>query len=245
MRSDRLLPPSAILLYLLSRPRFCRLGAFFLSPCPFLRCTSLIAHLGFRTSQRLRKKTTSAFGGAFYQRWWRGVNFGFSMLFPPHPSWLCALAHDSYVSCVVACPYDGPTDPAVVAHVSRKLHDMGCYEISLGDTIGASWRCPLLRRSVSSSVPVGHLVCISFSPSHTCHSSPPSPLSLLHPQGVGTPGSMARMLEAVMKEVAVEQLAVHCHDTYGQALSNILLSLQMGVATVDSSVSGPSVVGPI
>jgi hydroxymethylglutaryl-CoA lyase len=53
------------------------------------------------------------------------------------------------------------------------------------------------------------------------------------------------MLEAVMKEVAVEQLAVHCHDTYGQALSNILLSLQMGVATVDSSVSGPSVVGPI
>ncbi|EGD78426.1 hydroxymethylglutaryl-CoA lyase, partial [Salpingoeca rosetta] len=96
-----------------------------------------------------------------------------------------------YVSCVIACPYDGNTEPAVVAHVAKKLMSMGCYEVSLGDTIGA-----------------------------------------------GTPGSMVRMLDAVLQEVDAASVAVHCHDTYGQALSNILASLQLGVAVVDSSVSG-------
>ncbi|XP_019468761.1 3-hydroxymethyl-3-methylglutaryl-CoA lyase, cytoplasmic isoform X4 [Meleagris gallopavo] len=75
--------------------------------------------------------------------------------------------------------------------VSKRLYSMGCYEISLGDTIG-----------------------------------------------VGTPGSMKRMLEAVMKEIPLSALAVHCHDTYGQALANILTAIQMGVAVVDSSVAG-------
>eukprot|EP00730_Choanoeca_flexa_P000475 TRINITY_DN10211_c0_g1_i2.p1 TRINITY_DN10211_c0_g1~~TRINITY_DN10211_c0_g1_i2.p1 ORF type:complete len:395 (+),score=51.55 TRINITY_DN10211_c0_g1_i2:78-1187(+) len=96
-----------------------------------------------------------------------------------------------YVSCVIACPYDGPSDPQTVARVAKKLYDMGCYEISLGDTIG-----------------------------------------------VGTPGTMARMLDAVAEQVPLEVLAVHCHDTYGQGLNNILISLQKGVSTVDSSVSG-------
>uniref|UniRef100_A0A0A9CPT8 hydroxymethylglutaryl-CoA lyase n=1 Tax=Arundo donax TaxID=35708 RepID=A0A0A9CPT8_ARUDO len=68
---------------------------------------------------------------------------------------------------------------------------MGCYEVSLGDTIG-----------------------------------------------VGTPGTVVPMLEAVMSVVPVEKLAVHFHDTYGQSLSNILISLQMGVSVVDSSVAG-------
>uniref|UniRef100_A0A8C3D041 hydroxymethylglutaryl-CoA lyase n=1 Tax=Cairina moschata TaxID=8855 RepID=A0A8C3D041_CAIMO len=75
--------------------------------------------------------------------------------------------------------------------VSKRLYSMGCYEISLGDTIG-----------------------------------------------VGTPGSMKRMLEAVMKEIPLSAIAVHCHDTYGQALANILTAIQMGVAVVDSSVAG-------
>ncbi|XP_068039775.1 3-hydroxymethyl-3-methylglutaryl-CoA lyase, cytoplasmic isoform X1 [Anomalospiza imberbis] len=75
--------------------------------------------------------------------------------------------------------------------VSKRLYSMGCYEISLGDTIG-----------------------------------------------VGTPGSMKKMLEAVMKEIPLSALAVHCHDTYGQALANILTAMQMGVAVVDSSVAG-------
>lgn len=64
--------------------------------------------------------------------------------------------------------------------VAKRLYSMGCYEISLGDTIG-----------------------------------------------VGTPGGMTEMLQAVSREVPVNALAVHCHDTYGQALANILIALQV------------------
>ncbi|XP_053254775.1 hydroxymethylglutaryl-CoA lyase, mitochondrial isoform X2 [Podarcis raffonei] len=96
-----------------------------------------------------------------------------------------------YVSCVLGCPYEGKISPAKVAEVSKKMYAMGCYEISLGDTIG-----------------------------------------------VGTPGNMKDMLSAVMKEVPLGALAVHCHDTYGQALANTLVALQMGVNVVDSSVAG-------
>ncbi|KAA8517342.1 hypothetical protein F0562_017652 [Nyssa sinensis] len=96
-----------------------------------------------------------------------------------------------YISCVVGCPVEGAVPPSKVAYVAKELFDMGCSEISLGDTIG-----------------------------------------------VGTPGTVIQMLEAVTNVVPVEKLAVHFHDTYGQALSNILVSLQMGISTVDSSVSG-------
>ncbi|XP_003789705.1 3-hydroxymethyl-3-methylglutaryl-CoA lyase, cytoplasmic isoform X2 [Otolemur garnettii] len=96
-----------------------------------------------------------------------------------------------YVSCALGCPYEGSITPQKVTEVSKRLYSMGCYEISLGDTIG-----------------------------------------------VGTPGSMKRMLESVMKELPPGALAVHCHDTYGQALANILTALQMGINVVDSAVSG-------
>nr|XP_051712661.1 hydroxymethylglutaryl-CoA lyase, mitochondrial isoform X2 [Oryctolagus cuniculus] len=96
-----------------------------------------------------------------------------------------------YVSCALGCPYEGKISPAKVAEVSKKLYSMGCYEISLGDTIG-----------------------------------------------VGTPGAMKDMLSAVMREVPLAALAVHCHDTYGQALANTLMALQMGVSVVDASVAG-------
>ncbi|XP_006663802.2 hydroxymethylglutaryl-CoA lyase, mitochondrial [Oryza brachyantha] len=96
-----------------------------------------------------------------------------------------------YVSCVVGCPVEGTIHPSKVAYVAKELYDMGCSEISLGDTIG-----------------------------------------------VGTPGSVLAMLEAVMSFVPVDKLAVHFHDTYGQALANIMVSLQMGINIVDSSVSG-------
>ncbi|KAH6837003.1 Aldolase superfamily protein [Perilla frutescens var. hirtella] len=96
-----------------------------------------------------------------------------------------------YVSCVVGCPVEGYISPSKVAYVAKELHNMGCFEISLGDTVG-----------------------------------------------VATPGTVLPMLEAVMAAVPVEKLAVHFHDTYGQSLPNILLSLQMGISTVDSSVSG-------
>ncbi|XP_047151919.1 hydroxymethylglutaryl-CoA lyase, mitochondrial-like isoform X1 [Vigna umbellata] len=96
-----------------------------------------------------------------------------------------------YISCVVGCPLEGSIAPEKVAYVAKSLYEMGCAEISLGDTIG-----------------------------------------------VGTPGTVIPMLEAVLDVVPTDMLAVHFHDTYGQALSNILISLQMGISTVDSSVAG-------
>jgi len=96
-----------------------------------------------------------------------------------------------YVSCVVGCPYEGDIAPEKVAEVAAKLYEMGCYEISLGDTVG-----------------------------------------------VGTPGKVQDMLKAVSAVVPMEKLAVHFHDTYGQALANIYAALEMGVAIVDSSVAG-------
>ena len=96
-----------------------------------------------------------------------------------------------YVSCVLGCPYEGEIAVDAVAAVATALADMGCYEISLGDTIG-----------------------------------------------VGTPAKAQAMIAAVARETPIEALAVHYHDTYGQALANILAALEMGVAVVDSSVAG-------
>jgi hydroxymethylglutaryl-CoA lyase len=96
-----------------------------------------------------------------------------------------------YISCVLGCPYEGEVAPHKVAEVAAALHDMGCYEVSLGDTIG-----------------------------------------------VGTPGRTKAMIEAVAARVPMAKLAGHYHDTYGQALANIYASLELGVATFDSSVAG-------
>lgn len=96
-----------------------------------------------------------------------------------------------YVSCVLDCPYDGPIAPDKVVEVALQLIEMGCYEISLGDTTGR-----------------------------------------------GTPRAVRLMLEACMKTIPVAQLAGHYHDTYGMAVANIATSLDMGVRTFDSSVSG-------
>ncbi len=96
-----------------------------------------------------------------------------------------------YVSCVLGCPYQGEIAPAAVAEAAGHLADLGCAEISLGDTIG-----------------------------------------------IGTPARARAMVEAVAERVPIERLAVHFHDTYGQALANILACLELGVATVDSSVAG-------
>ena len=96
-----------------------------------------------------------------------------------------------YISCVVECPYEGQVKPEKVAEVAGALYDMGCYEVSLGDTIGA-----------------------------------------------GTPRKTQSMIEACMKRVPAQKLAGHYHDTYGQALANIYASMELGIATFDSSVSG-------
>ena len=96
-----------------------------------------------------------------------------------------------YISCVLGCPYEGEVDPAQVQPIADWLLQHGCYEISLGDTIGT-----------------------------------------------GTPVAMHDLIDAVEQCVPIHQIAVHCHDTYGQALANILVALQKGVSVIDSSVSG-------
>ncbi|HIM26189.1 MAG TPA: hydroxymethylglutaryl-CoA lyase [Rhodospirillales bacterium] len=96
-----------------------------------------------------------------------------------------------YISCVLGCPYEGGVDPKAVGGVAGTLMDMGCYEISLGDTIG-----------------------------------------------VGTPADVRALIAAVAEVVAAEKLAVHFHDTYGQALANILAALEMEISVVDSAVGG-------
>lgn len=101
------------------------------------------------------------------------------------------IAVRGYVSCVLGCPYEGEIAVTAVANVARTLYAMGCYEISLGDTIG-----------------------------------------------VGTPAKARAMIEAVARDVPMEKLAAHFHDTYGQALANLFAVLELGIATVDSSVAG-------
>ncbi|HEX9778203.1 MAG TPA: hydroxymethylglutaryl-CoA lyase [Geopsychrobacteraceae bacterium] len=96
-----------------------------------------------------------------------------------------------YVSCALGCPYEGAVAPETVAWVAGRMMELGCYEISLGDTIG-----------------------------------------------VGTPLKAQAMIDAVARKVRIERLAVHFHDTYGQALANILAVLERGVAVLDSSVAG-------
>ncbi|MBC7161389.1 MAG: hydroxymethylglutaryl-CoA lyase [Immundisolibacter sp.] len=96
-----------------------------------------------------------------------------------------------YVSCVLGCPYEGATDPGKVAELAAALFELGCYEVSLGDTIG-----------------------------------------------VGTPGKARALLARVRQAVPTAPLALHFHDTYGQALANILACLELDIASVDSSVAG-------
>ncbi len=96
-----------------------------------------------------------------------------------------------YISTVIACPYENEVSPIEVAKLSEKLVDMGCYEISLGDTIGS-----------------------------------------------GTPIKTRKMISECKNAIGIERLAVHFHDTYGQALANILASIEMGVNVIDTSVGG-------
>ncbi|WP_127088743.1 hydroxymethylglutaryl-CoA lyase [Aquabacter cavernae] len=101
------------------------------------------------------------------------------------------IAVRGYVSCVLGCPYQGEVPVADVVRVSTALAAMGCYEISLGDTIG-----------------------------------------------VGTPDTARNMAAAVALEIGGKRTALHFHDTYGQALANVLACLELGLSTFDSSVAG-------
>ena len=96
-----------------------------------------------------------------------------------------------YISCVLGCPYEGEVSADIVLMLAEKMFARGCYEVSLGDTIG-----------------------------------------------VGTAGAARALVEKLARELPVEQLAAHFHDTYGQALANIHAVLQSGVSVIDSSVAG-------
>ena len=96
-----------------------------------------------------------------------------------------------YISCVLGCPFDGEIKPKAVADVAKTLWDLGCYEISLGDTIG-----------------------------------------------VGTPTKAREMLRAVGAHVPPTSLAMHFHDTYGQALVNLYAGIEEGVHVIDSAAGG-------
>lgn len=96
-----------------------------------------------------------------------------------------------YVSCVLGCPYDGEVTPDAVLAVCRELLDMGCYEVSLGDTIGT-----------------------------------------------GTAGSTQRLLDRLVPALGADRLALHFHNTYGQALANLLTGLGYGIRRLDSAVAG-------
>jgi hydroxymethylglutaryl-CoA lyase len=96
-----------------------------------------------------------------------------------------------YVSCVLGCPYDGEVKPQAVVDVAKSLWDLGCYEISLGDTIG-----------------------------------------------VGTPGQARELLRAVAGSVPMRSLAMHFHDTYGQALANLYAGLEEGARIIDAAAGG-------
>jgi len=95
------------------------------------------------------------------------------------------------ISVCLGCPYEGEVKPEAVVRVARELDQMGCYEITICDTIGT-----------------------------------------------GTAGSTRAVVEAVAKHIAVERLAGHFHDTYGQAVTNVYAALECGIATFDSSVAG-------
>src|SRR3977135_456225 len=96
-----------------------------------------------------------------------------------------------YISCVLGCPYDGEVKPQAVVDVAKILWELGCYEVSLGDTIG-----------------------------------------------VGTPVKARQLLRAVAGVVPMANLAMHFHDTYGQALANLYAGMEEGARVIDSAAGG-------
>lgn len=96
-----------------------------------------------------------------------------------------------YISCILDCPYDGKISHQSVLALAQQMLEMGCYEISLGDTIGT-----------------------------------------------GTAGRTKQLLTLLLSQIPAHQLALHCHDTYGQAIANIYAGLELGLRTFDASVGG-------
>ena len=164
---------------------------------PGVSYSALVPNLtGLLDAVRCRVREIAVFASASETFSHRNINCGISESL----SRLSAVAHEAvsqnirvrgYVSCVLGCPYEGVVPLAAVERVAEALARLGCYEVSLGDTIG-----------------------------------------------VGTPRLAREMIRAVAGTVPVKQLAVHFHDTWGQALANILATMEEGIEAVDSSVAG-------
>ena len=164
---------------------------------PGVSYSALVPNLtGLLDAVRCRVREIAVFASASETFSHRNINCGISESL----SRLSAVAHEAisqnirvrgYVSCVLGCPYEGAVPLESVTKVTSALASMGCYEISLGDTIG-----------------------------------------------VGTPNDAQAMVKDVAQAVPARHLAVHFHDTWGQALANILATLDTGIETIDSSVAG-------
>ena len=96
-----------------------------------------------------------------------------------------------YISCTLGCPYEGKVSIQQVAVLAKRLYELGCYEISLGDTIG-----------------------------------------------IGTAAQAQEMFATTMEVMPVDQIAIHFHDTCGQALTNIYACMELGASIIDASVAG-------
>jgi len=164
---------------------------------PGVRCPVLVPNMtGYEAARAAGAREVAIFGAASESFTRRNINCSVAESLDRFAPVAAAARRDGvalrgYVSCALGCPYEGDIAPAAVAAVASRLHDLGCAEVSLGDTIG-----------------------------------------------VGTPGKAQAMVRAVAAAVPVGRLAVHFHDTYGQALANVLACLELGIATVDGSVAG-------
>ena len=107
------------------------------------------------------------------------------------PALAAGLRVRAYVSTVYGCPYEGAVDPGKAVELCRALRELGCYQVSLGDTIG-----------------------------------------------VANPRQVRDVLTRVLAEIPAPEVAVHFHDTRGTALANILVSVEMGITTVDAALGG-------
>ena len=168
-----------------------------LPPLPGVRLPVLVPNLqGLAAAQAAGVSEIAIFGAASEAFSQRNINCSIEeSLARFRPVTEAALAAGlrvrGYVSCVLGCPYQGAVPVADVVRVSEALAAMGCYEISLGDTIG-----------------------------------------------VGTAGAARALVKTLAGSLGMGRVAVHFHDTYGQALANILACLEEGVRTVDSSIAG-------
>ncbi len=164
---------------------------------PGLTYTALVPNMkGFEAALAAGCTEIAVFGAASEAFSEKNINCSIAESLPRfRPVAEAALRHGlrvrGYISCVVGCPYQGAVEPAAVAQVALALSEMGCYEISLADTIGT-----------------------------------------------GTPKSVRSMIQAVAKVVPLARLAGHYHDTWGMAIANIYASLELGMASFDSSVAG-------